>query len=721
MSDSDVSIAQQLRTLAREFLADNKVRAANRAALDGLDESRPDFWPALSGLGLLAVHLPAEYGGGDSDWEHLVIVLEELGAVVAPGPLVPAVVVGDLLARRASDSARDRWLPGLVEGSLTAALGVTNGLRRVGNRIAGDAGAVLGAGAADVLAVPCGDDIVLVDRHAAGVNISPVAGVDPGLHVARVRFDAVDVGADDVVPGARRLTTALFRLACAAQAGGGARACLDGAVDYAKTRHQFGRPIGSFQAVKHLCADMLIEVESTAATVWDAARQAAGDEPGFAAAAAAAAAVALPAYLHNARTAIQVYGGIGYTWEHDAQLYYRRAIALTALAAPSEAARDVARLWTPAFGRDRRPRLPQSIEAQRPGIRARLEAVTARPEPERRAALTECGLAMPEMPEPWGIGAPPALQLLIRQEFARAGIEPPGYGITGWVVASLIQYGTPEQVRRWVEPAMTGSEIWCQLFSEPEAGSDAAAVRARGVRVAGGWTVSGQKVWTTLAHRSAYGLATVRTDPDAAKHAGITTMVIDLSAPGVTVRPLRQISGEPEFNEVWLDEVFVPDTDVIGAPGEGWRVARTTFGNERLSLGRGHTDEQNTEGELVGLLRADAERAAYADQVGRFLARAHAARMINLKWAERAVTVAPPGAEGNITKMLRAESLQRLAEIELEMLGPAVAEGDSGSAGAMAAFRWLDSPRASIAGGTSEITRTQIAERILGLPRERYV
>ncbi|EUA33844.1 acyl-CoA dehydrogenase, middle domain protein [Mycobacterium xenopi 3993] len=176
-------------------------------------------------------------------------------------------------------------------------------------------------------------------------------------------------------------------------------------------------------------------------------------------------------------------------------------------------------------------------------------------------------------------------QLVIEQEFAAAGIKRPDYSITGWVILTLIQHGTDSQIERFVLPALRQEEIWCQLFSEPDAGSDAAGIKTRGTRVEGGWKVNGQKVWTSGAQYCRRGLATVRTDPDAPKHAGITAMIIDMKAPGVEVRPLRQITGGSEFNEVFFNDVFVPDEDVVGEPNGGWTVARATLGNERVSIG----------------------------------------------------------------------------------------------------------------------------------------
>src|SRR5439155_16000841 len=206
---------------------------------------------------------------------------------------------------------------------------------------------------------------------------------------------------------------------------------------------------------------------------------------------------------------------------------------------------------------------------------------------EQREKLIETGYVQPHWPKPYGREAGAVEQLVIEQEFEKAGIRRPGYGITGWVILTLIQYATDDQVARWVRPALNQEVIWCQLFSEPDAGSDAAGIKTKATRVDGGWLVNGQKVWTSGAHLAGRGLATVRTNPDAPKHAGVTTMVIDMHHPGVTVRPLRMPTGGAEFNEVFFDDVFVPDDDVVGAVDGGWTVARATLGNESVSIGSG--------------------------------------------------------------------------------------------------------------------------------------
>jgi alkylation response protein AidB-like acyl-CoA dehydrogenase len=321
---------------------------------------------------------------------------------------------------------------------------------------------------------------------------------------------------------------------------------------------------------------------------------------------------------------------------------------------------------------------------------------------------------VPHWPPPWGRGADVVEQLVLDEELV--GVEGPDLGIGSWVLLTLTQTGTPEQLARWIRPSLEGSERWCQLFSEPNAGSDAAAISTRATRVEGGWLVNGQKVWTSDAATATMGLATVRTDPDAPKHAGVTAMAIDMRAAGVEVRPLREITGETLFNEVFFDDVFVPDDDVVGEVDHGWAVARATLGNERVSIGSNQGDLGLPDArELVGLAdRYLPEDVGVAREVGVLIAEAQAMAGLNLRLVMRALIGGPPGPEGNITKLLSAEHAQRVARLGLELAG---APG-TGGAEPRLARAYLFSRCLTIAGGTSEIVRNVIAERILGLPRD---
>lgn len=302
----------------------------------------------------------------------------------------------------------------------------------------------------------------------------------------------------------------------------------------------------------------------------------------------------------------------------------------------------------------------------------------------------------------------------------KAGVKRPDYSITGWVVLTLIQHGTESQIDRFVEKALLQEEVWCQLFSEPGAGSDAAAISTRATRVEGGWRVNGQKVWTSGAHYSSRGLATVRTDPNATKHAGITTVIIDMNAPGVEIRPLRMLLGSAEFNEVFLNDVFVPDEDVVGEPNTGWTVARATLGNERVSIGGGSGAGGFPATGLISLLQEKRGQFSGSDtEIGSFIAEDHGLRVLNLRRAVRSIEGAGPGPEGNITKLLAAEHFGKQANLLARILGPDLAIVDGGVE--IWSLMVLGARAMTIAGGTSEITRNQIAERILGMPRDPLI
>ncbi|MDZ4234287.1 MAG: acyl-CoA dehydrogenase family protein, partial [Dietzia sp.] len=340
--------------------------------------------------------------------------------------------------------------------------------------------------------------------------------------------------------------------------------------------------------------------------------------------------------------------------------------------------------------------------------------VRALPADQQRDLLVESGYLVPHWPEPWGRGADVLEQLVIEEEFA--DIRRPDMGITGWVALTIAQAGTEEQRERWVEPVLRGQVMWCQLFSEPGAGSDAAAVRTSAKKVDGGWRVTGQKVWTSLAHMCQWGLATVRTDFDAQKHAGVTMMAIDMKTEGVTVNPLRGITGDAHFNEVFFDDVFVPDSDVVGDVNKGWLVARATLGNERISIGGGSGAIGGTTlDQLIKLLDSSPTTAErYVRRAGEVIAEIHTLRLLNLRRTTRAIAGAEPGPEGNVTKLLVAESGQHLTELAFELAGTAAVVGQT----PQLTLSYLGNRAMTIAGGTSEITRNTIAERILGLPRD---
>ncbi len=292
-----------------------------------------------------------------------------------------------------------------------------------------------------------------------------------------------------------------------------------------------------------------------------------------------------------------------------------------------------------------------------------------------------------------------------------------------WAAPTVAVHGTPEQQERWVGPTLRGEITWCQLFSEPGAGSDLASLTTAAVRAEGGWMLTGQKVWTTMADSADWGICLARTNPAAAKHLGITYFVVDMRTPGLDIRPLRELTGLAMFNEVFLDDVFVPDDAVIGEVDGGWPLARTTLANERVSMGSGSSFGGGIEA-LLGLVAERTASGALAadplvlDGVGALVAEAHSLAAIGLRATARSVSGAAPGAEASVRKLLGVEHDQRTQELGLALLGP---EGAT-TAGAAAqwTFGFLANRCLTIAGGTSEIQRNVIGERLLGLPRDPH-
>ena len=729
-----IAISDEHRALAQTvagLLTKHQSRAAARGLLEAETDALPAFWAELSGLGLLGLHVPEEHGGSGFGLAETLVVAEQMGRYLAPGPFVPTVVTSAVLAAAGPGELQKRLLPALADGSLIGAVALGGAVRQASGAATGEAGVMISGHLADVLLVPAGDDVLVIEKSAGGVRSKVPANLDQSRRAARVRLDGAPA---TVLPGARGLLTAVARAVLAAEAAGIASETTEQAAEYAKVRQQFGRPIATFQAVKHHCANMLVAAELATAAAWDAGRAGigGGDQLGYTAAIAAV--LAVPAAAGNASLNIQVHGGIGFTWEHDAHLYLRRAAAVAAVVDVEQAAIEVTDLVRRGVRRAAAIDLPAEAEPIRAAIGPDVARLRDLAGEDRKQALIETGYVMPHWPRPWGRDASAVEQLVIEQEFAAAGIKRPSLGITSWIILTLIQYGDPDQIARWVLPALNQDVIWCQLFSEPGAGSDAASIRTRATRVNGvseggmgrraggeGWRINGQKVWTSGAHEASFGLATVRTNPDAPKHQGVTTMVIDMHAPGVTVRPLKQPTGNSDFNEVFFDDVFVPDADVVGPVDGGWTVARATLGNESVSIGGGDGGPLTMPAKaFIAPLDAHPERlAGGAGRVGRHVSRTQALGLLNLRIAYRAVAGGGPGPEGNIAKLLLSELGHETAAIMAELAGPDAAFLDG--VGAMAATLVLMNRAMSIAGGTSEIKRNQIAERILGLPRDPLI
>ncbi|CAB4323388.1 MAG: acyl-CoA dehydrogenase [Actinobacteria bacterium] len=715
-----IAITEDHRTLAdvtRDFLERHDSKGAARSLLEADTETMPAFWDALAELGWLGLHISEDNGGSGFGMPELVVVVEQLGSGLAPGPFVSTVIASAAIGAAAPADVAARLLPGLADGSVVAGVGIDGNLTATASSVSGTAHTVLGGGLGQLLIVRAGADLAIVERSAIGVTVTERKNLDPTRRSAEVTFaDAPAI----IVAGGGQVLLDITRLLLAAEATGIARSTTTMAADYARVREQFGRVIATFQAVKHHCANMLVETEIATGAVWDAARAAMAGGDQFSYAAAIAAATAATAADFSAQMNIQVHGGIGFTWEHDAHLYLRRALSIEAILDPEASNIDIATHLRNGVKLSRAVELPPEAESYRAEARAAIESVKHLEGKAQVQALVANGYAVPHWPQPWGRQASAVEQLVIEEEFNALGVKRPSYQITGWVILTLTQYSNDDQVARWIKPALDQELIWCQLFSEPDAGSDAAGVKTKATRVDGGWLVNGQKVWTTGAHLASFGLITVRTNPEAAKHAGITTMVVDMHAEGVEIRPLRMVNGGAEFNEVFFSDVFVPDDDVVGPVDAGWTVARGTLGNESVSIGNGDGAMIIPAAAFLAPFDANPTRLTGGiSRIGKAAARTQAVDTLNVRSAQRAVAGGEPGPEGAVTKLLISENAEEAASILMELAGAEGAYLDG--AGSFSGNLALMHRAMAIAGGTSEIKRNQIGERILGLPRDPLI
>jgi alkylation response protein AidB-like acyl-CoA dehydrogenase len=354
--------------------------------------------------------------------------------------------------------------------------------------------------------------------------------------------------------------------------------------------------------------------------------------------------------------------------------------------------------------------------------------------------LAEAGYVAPHWPRPWGLDADPVQQLLIDDELARAGVRRPSNPIgIGWAGPTILHGGTPEQQARYLPGLLSGEEIWCQLFSEPGAGSDLADLGTRAVRDGDEYVVNGQKIWTSGARQARFGILIARTNPEVPKHSGVSYFICPMDLPGIEIRPIRQMTGDADFNEVFFTDVRLPAENMVGSENGGWALAKVTLGNERVSLSGGGAlwGMGPTAGDLIDVVR---RRGGCTDPVMRQrLAALHAEsevlRLIRLRTLTARVRGEPPGPEASIRKILADEHGQRIMRLAVDLLGtggviapPAPAQRDGGGMRDGTGHEGLDdpiwrygflfSPALTIGGGTGEVQRNIVGERALGLPHD---
>ena len=365
--------------------------------------------------------------------------------------------------------------------------------------------------------------------------------------------------------------------------------------------------------------------------------------------------------------------------------------------------------------------LDPDTEKLRAEIRAEVAALKEMDREPRKVAIAEAGWVLPYLPAPWGRAASPVEQIIIAQEFTSGRVKRPQVGIAAWIIPSIVAFGTEEQKQRFLPPTFRGEMVWCQLFSEPGAGSDLAGLTTKATRVDGGWRITGQKIWTTAAQFSRWGALLARTDPNAPKHNGITYFLLDMKSEGVTVKPLRELTGAEFFNTVYIDDVFVPDEHVLGEVNRGWEVSRNTLTAERVSIGGSDANFLASLPEFVEFVRDGQFDQVAQHRAGQLIAEGHAAKVLNLRSTLLTLAGGPkdramPSAA--ISKLLSMRTGQGYAEFAVSSFGTDAAIGDPDQLAGKWGEYLLGSRATTIYGGTSEVQLNIIAERLLGLPRD---
>ena len=730
--------------------------AAHKQVSDPGTVSELTLWPQLAALGIAGLPVAEAAGGTGGRWTDLAVALEACGAVLAPTPAVAvAGAIGTLTALGGSDSA-SALLARISSGEVVASVAWTErpglwGARGAFRaepgpggeiRVSGTAGLVLSPEAGRVLLLADGPDaplLLMAGTAAAGATVRRIDGLDllrPLGELTLSSAPAMVLASGDAAISAVRHGLAAAAAALASELVGLAGHCLDGAVSYALERRQFGRPIGSFQAIKHKCADMLTSVELARA----AARHLAGllDATADGKQASAddldeAAALALLTVKSAAREVtagyIQVLGGIGFSWEHEAHLYYRRAGAAAPLFGTATAHRlrldpsnaavgGKAAAITPPPPGTPAAELAAHVERLLPLHKAKWgsdDSFAARLDWQR--ALHAVGWIAPHWPTEFGGRGLNIIDQVACDRVLAQYRAPELAGVLGVnnVAPTLMRYGTPEQ-QAHLAGIQAGTEVWCQGFSEPGSGSDLASLRTRAVldEAAGEFVINGEKIWTSEGMEADYCMLLARTDPDAEPHKGISVLLVPMDSPGITRRPITQITGESGFAQVFFDDVRVPRSALLGPLHQGWTVTMTTLSFERVGIimmaGR---LEQTILDVVAGLAGRELDPGIRLELADRF-AEARLLGILGQRALGRISGGGAPGPEHSVIKHAWSLAMQSVGASHLAALG---LDGISGPPLTDAQAAYLRSRAATIAGGTTEIMRNILAERVLGMPR----
>ena len=757
-----------IRESAETFLADVSTSAAVRAVMEsalGFDEV---IWKRIATeLGWCGIAVPEAQGGLGLGIVELVQVQEVAGQRLLCAPFFSsACLAATLLQEVGSTAAQAAWLPKLAAGALRmsaplpsdaagflAANQLTAKHAGDGWTLSGHVGRLPEGDSADALLLTTAVDgeampaLFLVQGNAAGLKRSAKPGFDASRRFADVELNAVSaerIDAPEQAADGYARAVALVRLLIAAEQLGSAQTCLDLTVAYTATRKQFGRTIAGFQAVKHRCAEMMARIEAVRSAVAGAAANAAANTalPQLVAECAATKALASDVLFWCSQEAIQLHGGVGFTWEYDPQLYFKRAQASSHWLGTADALRDL--IAEQVFAPTTAKAIQNPSDDPLANFRTEVANWMTSHLTGRFAALKHRGgpgdeEADPALRKEWerelasggwtGVGWPKtsggrglsiAEQVIFHEEYARAGAPGRmGHIGEGLIGPALIKYGTPAQQQRFLPRILDGSEYWAQGYSEPNAGSDLANVQTRCWQEAdGSWRVQGQKIWTSLAQESDWIFVLARCEPGSKGNKGLAFLLMPLQQPGIEIRPIRQLGGGSEFNEVFFDGAKAEASHIVGAPGEGWKVAMGLLEIERgvSTLGQ----QMHFQHELERVIAAAREHgldrnAAIRNRLaqawhGLKVLRYHALRMLA---GDDALSL---GREALVYKLAWSNWHRDLGKLAMDVLGP---DGESADEAVRALQQLFFFSRAdTIYGGTNEIQLNLIAERGLGMPRE---
>ncbi|MCT7661135.1 acyl-CoA dehydrogenase [Mycobacterium deserti] len=732
---------RELADSVGRFAARRAPISSTRDTFDALARGDlPLWWKELTDSGFHAVHLPDCYGGQGGELMDAACVLEAAGKASLAGPLLPTVAAGAVAVLAEPSPRVEAVLRRLADGEAATLVLPQNSdfrARADGDRwlVTGASEVIAGMCSAAIALIPAiaggGDELWLaIDTAHAAAEVEPVAGTDLLTDLGLIRLTDYPISAPDVLAGIDTDRAECVALALTASVSAGiVEWCVEAATAHLRTREQFGTLIGTFQALQHNAAMLLVNSELASAAAWDAVRAAADPPDQHRVAAAGAALTAVLPCPDLVLDTLTMFGAIGFTWEHDLHLYWRRATSLAAsIGARSRWARTLGEVTTTQdrdfsvdlgdAESDFRALVAEKLDAaaalrnDAPGRQGDYEHFATGPQ---RTHIADTGLIAPHWPRPWGIEASPLQQLIIDEEFGRRPeLVRPSLGIAEWILPSLIKAGSSDLQEQLIPPTQRGELAWCQLFSEPGAGSDLAALTTRATKVDGGWRINGHKIWTSSAQRADYGALLARTDHTASKHRGIGYFILDMRSAGIEVQPIKQASGESEFNEVFLTDVFVPDGMLLGEPTGGWGLAIATMSEERSAISGYVQFDRAAALRRLAATRSD-ERDDVVRELGELDAYANAIKALGVRETIRLLDGQASGPASSIAKVAMNVLLRRTFTATLGSTGRLAMTADSDPS---VAQPYLRVPAELLGGGTKEIQLNIIAQMILGLPRK---